>query len=222
MRRTRVRVSDERARLEWLATWNMGNQSTLIYSQSQMGKVEEEMVYKEWGRETTWKVQQVSHSDSLTCGACRGDKGLEVLLRNSYLLARHYDFVAHKITVISQASSKRLDVRNWTFLMRRLCCCGSQSNWHNCKLPPNQPPLVAPTWPCMPLKSNADALFKWLRFGRSLSSRISRCSLCMGSTQILRAQIGDRLVSQFLGHTGTSFHANRKTANNMSLNRTEK
>ena len=37
MRRTRVRVSDERARLEWLATWNMGDQSTLIYSQSQMG-----------------------------------------------------------------------------------------------------------------------------------------------------------------------------------------
>ena len=35
--RTRVRVSDERARLEWLATWNMGDQSTLIYSQSQMG-----------------------------------------------------------------------------------------------------------------------------------------------------------------------------------------
>ena len=95
------------------------------------------MVYKEWGRETTWKVQQVSHSDSLTCGACRGDKDLEKLLHNSYLLSRHYDFVAHKklLFLNSQASSKRLDVRNWTFLMRRLCCCGSQSNWHNCKLP---------------------------------------------------------------------------------------
>ena len=143
MRRTRVRVSDERARLEWLATWNMGHQSTLIYSQSQMGTGGRRRWRRRWFTKSEGGKQlekfskwvTLTHSSAELVEVTRAWKDSYTI--HTYCHCNFFD--AHKITAISRASSKRLDVRNWTFLMRRLCCSGSQSNWHNCKLPPNHP-----------------------------------------------------------------------------------
>ena len=69
----RLRVSDARARLEWLARWNMGDQSTLIYSQLDGRAEGEEGGRRRWREERNemegvgklWKLVSLTHLQSL-------------------------------------------------------------------------------------------------------------------------------------------------------------